>query len=244
MRTWLIALLSLLPALATAQPTMVMTYFDSYPPYSWKEKGQMKGILVDIATEALQNRMKLKVEHQGYPWARAQLRVREHKADAFVTVPTPVRQEYTLFSEETVLPVTFSLLTNKENSRLKQIEQIKTLPDLEPFRQVSYLGNGWAKLKLGKMDIIWGPTIERVLQLMDKNRYDIFVEATHAINYYIKQSGYGANLLAIPVPFKPVKFHLCVGRGSPFTKILPQFDETIRAMRADGALEKIYAKYR
>lgn len=244
MRTLLITFLILIPQLALAQATMVMTYFDRYPPYSWKEDGQMKGILVDIATEALHNRMGINVEHRGYPWGRAQIKVEQNKADAFITVPTPQRAKYTQFSEEAVLSVTFSLLVNKKNSKLENIKQIKTLSDLKPFQQISYLGNGWAKLKLDGMNITWMSTIEQVLMLMDKNRYDFFIEATHAVNYYIQKMDYGENLLSIEVPFQPVKFHLCVGKDSPFISSMPKFDETIRTMQHDGTLDKIYAKYR
>ncbi|WP_028865947.1 substrate-binding periplasmic protein [Psychromonas aquimarina] len=243
MKGLLLIIILLIPLQVSAKEVMKINYFDSYPPYSWNEKGVMKGIFVDIAAEALNKRMGIEVVHQGFPWARAQQRVRQLREDAFITVPTTERHEYTLISKETVLPVNFSLLIHKDNTQLKKMQQIKKLSDLEPFRQVSYLGNGWAKQNLGQMDIYWVANIERVLQLMENNRYDLFVEATYAINSYIDKFDYEGSLLSIPVPFEPVRFHLCVGKNSAYTYLLPEFDAAIRKMREDGTLQKIYQKY-
>ncbi|WP_019612871.1 substrate-binding periplasmic protein [Psychromonas ossibalaenae] len=243
MKGLLLLIILLIPLQVSAKEVMIINYFDSYPPYSWNDGGVMKGILVEVAAEALNKRMGIDVVHQGFPWARAQQLVKHRRGDAFITVPTPERQEYTLISKETVLPVTFSLLVHKENTQLKKIQQIRQLSELEPYKLISYLGNGWAKKNLGEMDIYWVLTIERVLELMENNRYDVFVEATYAINSYIQRFDHHDKLLSIPVPFEPVRFHLCIGKNSAYTHLLPEFDATIREMRRDGTLEKIYQKY-
>jgi len=64
--TWI----AMLTILATAAPlcagdTMIFNYFDNYMPYSWKENKQMRGILIDIADEAVRKRMGIEVIHKG-----------------------------------------------------------------------------------------------------------------------------------------------------------------------------------
>jgi polar amino acid transport system substrate-binding protein len=73
---------------------MKLNYF-RYPPLSWEVNGKVRGILVDVLNEALQNRMGIKVTHHEFPWKRAQLMVRYGNADRFTTAPTPERREYT-----------------------------------------------------------------------------------------------------------------------------------------------------
>ncbi|MCP4023872.1 MAG: transporter substrate-binding domain-containing protein, partial [Desulfobacteraceae bacterium] len=87
---------------AFAQKPIKIVYFENFAPFSWKENNQMHGILIDVLTEAIQERIKIGLLHEGYPWARAQSMVRTGKADAFVTVPTPERRAYTEISSEPV----------------------------------------------------------------------------------------------------------------------------------------------
>jgi len=39
-------------------------------------------------------------------------------------------------------------------------------------------------------------------------------------------------------------FHMLIGKKSPHTGILSEFDAVIKKMEADGTIEKIMAKYR
>ncbi|MCP4129864.1 MAG: transporter substrate-binding domain-containing protein, partial [bacterium] len=143
-----------------AQTTMQIVYFDTYAPFSWKEDGKMKGILIDVLTEAIQNRIGIPLSHNGYPWVRAQKMVKHGLADAFATVPTDERRSYTKISNEPVVLATFTLFVNKKNSKLNEIRKVKTFSDLKPFKLGQYLGSGWAKKNLEGLDVIWVRNLE------------------------------------------------------------------------------------
>src|SRR4051812_13057315 len=66
-----------------------IVYFDNFSPFCWvNEKGDMQGLLVDTLNEALGQRLNLSLQHNGFPWIRAQQMVKASVADAFCTVPT------------------------------------------------------------------------------------------------------------------------------------------------------------
>ena len=82
---------------------MTFAFFHTYPPYSWEKDGKLQGILIDIATEIIENRLGVTAEYHGYPWERAQINVRDGNNDAFITTPIPSRKLYAGFIEENVL---------------------------------------------------------------------------------------------------------------------------------------------
>jgi polar amino acid transport system substrate-binding protein len=71
---------------AMAQPAFKLVYFNNFAQFSWETNEKMQGILIDVLTEAIQNRMGIAVSHKGYPWKRAQLLAKNNHADAFVGV--------------------------------------------------------------------------------------------------------------------------------------------------------------
>ena len=227
-----------------AQDTMRLVYFENFPPYSWREDDQMQGILIDVVNEAVQVRMGIPVSHEGYPWARAQRMVRSGEADAFVTIPTKERKEYTQVSSEPVIVTELTLFTNKNHERMDEFKNIKTISDLKPFSLVDYIGNGWAHENLAGFNVDWSPHMDNVLHKLANHRGDIFVEISQVTHYAIKQLGLEDIIVEIPTVLDSATFNLCIGNNSPFVNIIPKFDEVISAMRNEGKLQEIYDKYR
>ncbi|MCP4143621.1 MAG: hypothetical protein GY755_25600 [Chloroflexi bacterium] len=57
----------LFASLAFSKEEMKVVYFSDYPPFSWEVNEQMHGILIDVLNEALKNRMKIPLTHEGFP---------------------------------------------------------------------------------------------------------------------------------------------------------------------------------
>lgn len=229
---------------AYAENRMKIVYFNNYPPFSWMENGKMKGIFIDALTEAIQVQMGINVSHEGYPWARAQLMVKTNKADAFVTVPTDERRRYTKISDEPIITATFTLFAPKESKQIKELENVKTLSDLKGIRLINYLGSGWGKANLKDMHVTWKPTLNKVLFLLSKNRYEAFVDTSQVVRFNIKKLGYQDQIIEIPTILDTTSFNLCIGKKSPYAKIIPRFNETVKRMKIDGKLKKISDKYK
>lgn len=229
---------------AFTQDPMKLVYFNDYPPFSLEVNHKMKGILIDVVTEAIQNQMGIQVSHEGYPWARAQKMVMINEADAFVTVPTPERRRYTEVSTEPAIPVTFTLFVSKENPKIEALSRVKTIADLSDFRMVNYIGDGWAKQNLGSMDVFWVPTLTDVIHLLANNQYDAFVDVSQVARFNVWRYGYKDQIVEFPNVLDHSSFNLCIGKKSPFVDILPKFDQTIRKMRKSGKLQEIYDRYK
>ncbi len=228
---------------SAAQSAMKIVYFENYPPFSWKENNQMKGILIDVLTESIQNQMGIQISHKGYPWARAQMLVKDNKADAFVTVPTPERKKYTKASTEPVILVTFTLFIPKQSIQIDALKSVKTSSDLKNFNLIHYVGSGWAKQNLKNMNVYWVPTLDKVLYLLTRNNRNVFVDASQVVRYNIKRLGYQAQITELSQIIDSASFNLCIGNNSSYVNILPKFNTTIKTMKANGKLQEIYHKY-
>jgi len=230
---------------ASAQEPIKLNYL-SYAPFSWKDadSGRMKGIFIDVHNEALGKRMNIPVTHTEYPWKRAQQMVRRGEADAFTSVPTPERRAYAEISSEPVVLTEITLFANRKNPKLGEFKKVRKISDLKGFNLLDYLGNGWAEKNLAGMNVDWGNGMGQILKALAAGRGDLFVQNIHVTAYNIKKLGLQEHILRVPADLESVSFNLCIGKKSSYVNVLPKFDETIREMRNDGTLQKIYDDYR
>lgn len=237
----------LFPVLLSAQNTMNIVYFNNFPPLSWEDENkQMRGILVDAVTEAIQTRMGMPVSHKGYPWARAQEMVRKGKADAFITLPIPERRSYTEASSETVLLITFTLFVKPGSPMIEALKKVKTVAGLKGFKIGSYTGSGWGGKNLvdAGMDVDLASTMDLCLKKLIAERFDVFTDVSQSVRYRIRELDLKDEIIELPNIIDSGEFQLCIGKESPFVNILPRYDEIVREMKKDGTLQKIYDKYR
>jgi len=227
-----------------AQDTMKIVYFNKFSPFSWENGGQMKGILIDVLTESIQTRMGIPVSHSGYPWARAQKMVKDGEADAFVTVPTPERIIYTDVSGEPVVVATFRIFIKTGSPKTRELKNVRKTSDLKDFKIGHYLGSGWAEKNLADMNLDLAPTLDITLKKLAAGRFDAFIDVSQVIRYRIRELGLKKQITELPNVIDSRTFNLCIGKKSPYSGILPKFDETLRNMREDGKLQEIYDKYK
>lgn len=238
--TWLFALAM---QCACATEPLRMVYFDDYEPISWPESGIMRGVLIDIIDEAFGKRMGIAIDHRGYPWARAQALVRVGIADAFFAVATPERSEYAVSGKEIVLSLENAVYISARHPRRKELEQVKTLSDLKPYLIASYLGDSWAKTRLAQHRMYWVSRISTILDMINAERVDAFVEAAQVVRHHVRGMHLDADIIELAPIFDTMHFRLCIRKNSPYAAQLDQFDQVVRAMRKDGTLERIYNKY-
>lgn len=222
---------------------MIITYYSDYRPMSWMDQnGEMHGAFIEILDEALSKRMGIPIEHKGYPWVRAQEMVRQGEADAFCSTPTEERAEYAEMNTEIIFENKISLFTSKTSPHLEEIKQIDSLQDLSSFTLSNYSGNGWAKQRLGGMDVTWVTTPEQALRMVATGRSDAYVDSAMVTNDLIRRMGV-TNIVEIPVSFDTGNFYFFIGKKSPYVSILPEFDKTIKEMKETGTLQTILEKY-
>lgn len=229
-----------------AGESMQFVYFHDYPPFSWKEDGKMKGIYIDIVQEALSNRMGIAVEHSGYPWKRAQRMVKIGDADGYCTTVTPERLSFSLPTEESIIEVNFKIYTSTNNPNINKLKQIKSIQELQGYQLVDYSGSGWAKENLAEQSIHWLQTNKQIWNFLIKKRADASIKNEWTTRYFLQTFKNKDLIIELPHPInkEPICFHIFIGKKSSFANLLGELDTTIRMMRRDGALQKIYDKYR
>lgn len=238
----LTVLLCLTTLSSTAAEPMKIVYFDSYPPRSWQENGQMKGILVDIANEAIQKRAGIPLIHEGYPWARAQKMVETGLADAFITVPTAQRRAYTVVSEEPVIQFNLYIATYKDNPNLEQLKAVTSIDELKPFTLVDYYGNGFAERRLKDHQVEWLPNIASVYPFLAEKKAEVLLVSDRGL-YDLNRLGYQDRIITLPQAVFSLSFHLCISKLSSYTESLPAIDEALRQTRNAGLIQQINQKY-
>ena len=152
----------LLPALAQpAAPLVRMGYFDKFSPFSEKDDGgQMRGLLVE-SVDLVGGLAGITLEHYGYPWARAQLLVRQGELDGFCTVQTTERSAYADFCPTPLLRVALGVYHRRGDSRIAQISSVADMRDL---RQGGYIGSGYVKEHLEADRLSLEPDQDAVLR--------------------------------------------------------------------------------
>ena len=230
-----------LTSYVSAEP-MKFVYYENYPPRSYKEDGIMKGVLVDVMNEIVAKRMNINIEHKGYPWKRAQTLVKNGEADAFVTVPTKVRREYTIVSKEPVVTFETFVATMKNNPKAEQLRKVKSIEELKDFTLIDYLGNGWAKSVLRNHEVIWLPDEKDIYRFLKSGKADAVIVSRKSL-HTIRKLDYSKDILVFDNPLTSVKFHLCIAKSSKYTKIMNDFDIILKKVKKEGIIDSILEVY-
>lgn len=236
---------ALTPTLMSAPaPRFKFVYAHDYAPFSWLDQNnQLRGILVDTIHECWANRLKVNIEHLGLPWSRAQMLVRQQRADAFCTAVTPQRMAYTKVSEVPVIEEHVQIVTNIAHAKIRQLRQVRDIEDLKPFRIASYLGNGWSQLHFGGYDVENTRSLAHALRMVANGHADVVIDLKSALQFTIMQTALKSQLMFLDTVLDQVSFHMMIGKDSPFTKFIPEFNRQTLKMQEDGTIATIRDQY-
>lgn len=248
---YILSLLLLVSSYSQAKELKAV-YAQDYLPFSWSEEGSVaKGVEVDFVSAVLGDKLGMKITHMVYPWARAQSMVEEGRADLFVTIPNKKRRSYTLVSEIPLFSSNFLMHTgvsNPKKSRLSNITNLKDLIKQEDIIHGHIVGAGWHAVKLKGVSLLKiAPSSLQILQLLDRNRIDVYIEQTPLIRYQIKTLGFEGRIEEIPHILEETHWHICLSKKSSFIGIMQQLDALLIKMKNDGTLltlqEKVFSQY-
>jgi len=233
---------------ASAKEKIRFVYFDDYPPFGWEENGTMRGIYIDIVNEVFKNRLKIPVEHKGFPWRRAQILVFDGAADGFCTVITPERLKFTDATQHSIIEADFKVFVPRNSSKLERLKQVSSILELRDFKLVDYAGSGWANENLvdAGLEVHWLERNEQIWKFLLLGRADATVKNEWTTRYSLKKQGYQEQFLELPHPMtpEPISFHIFIGKKSFFLPILKQADASLKQMKEDGTLQHIYEQYK
>jgi L-cystine transport system substrate-binding protein len=208
----------------------------TYPPFNFKENGQLAGFEVELAN-ALAAKMGVKAEFSTSEWSAMLAGLQAGKYDVVVNQVgiTDKRRETFDFSE----PYTISspqLIVRKNETR-----EFKTLADLKGKKLGLGQGTNFGDIAkaVGGIDIKTYPGSPEYLQDLALGRIDAALNDSLLIPYIVKQTKL------------PLKAGAPVGElersGIPFAKGNPQFkaavDKALADLKADGSFAKMSIKW-
>jgi polar amino acid transport system substrate-binding protein len=224
-------------------PVVRMGYFDKFSPFSEKDdSGHTHGLLIDCM-DLLGASAGLAIEHHSYPWARAQLMVKQSELDALCTVQTSERNAYAMFCPTPVLRLANGVYHRRGDTR---IAQLSSIADMRALRQGGYVGSGYVKEFLDADRVSFEPDQDTVLRRLLNNTLDVFPQADVVTWQRIKALGYTDRLQFTPLSFMPLAtYSFGLRRNFPDApQILARMETAIQAAHKKNALQGMLARYR
>ena len=222
-----------------AGPRFRIAYHEDFAPYSRRQDGVMRGILVSIMNELLVKRLGLEIDHEGFPWARAQQRVKEGQADAFVTVATDERRQYIVPTQEWVTQGRLAMFVRADEPERGRLSKIKEVSELKDYRIGTYLGNGWVKSKFAGLEVSYVADRAAALKMLQAGRLQIVVDAANPTLSQVRAMGLENEIVELPPVLDMSEAHLCIGKQSPLLAYAQDIDVALRKMKSDGSLRKL-----
>jgi len=224
---------------------------DDYKPYIYKDKaGNPQGIFKDLMTEIFR-RLNIPLTCKLYAWKRTQVFVHNGLADGMVTVATKKRLE-TMVSTQPLVTSGEKIFARKDNPRIEQIKQIKSIDDLKPFRVVEVTGAGWAEEHFKDLPhMVWVPKLTSALYMLANGRVDIYVmnefSGIETIKTMIQTpSPFQENfkkIIVCPHTLETISYSLLINKDSKWATLVPKINATIDAIKEDGTYDRIMQKY-
>ncbi|BBH52979.1 substrate-binding periplasmic protein [Fluviispira sanaruensis] len=227
-----------------------ISFYDSFAPFSYKENGQTKGIFIDIAQLILHDMMGYEVQIDSFPWGRAQDLVKKAEFDSHITAKTTEREKFLLFPNTEIISSNVALVYSKESKKIKEILKINKKDELNNYKMVGYIGDGWAKEQFhDDKDVKFFRTanLVDVLKMVDDNSADIYVSSNEKADKYLAKKHAFKNLRFKSIYFlKPasVHFYFCLRKEFPESeKIMNEFEKNLIRVKKSGKISRIIHKY-
>jgi polar amino acid transport system substrate-binding protein len=224
------------------EPVLRMVYADRLAPISFVEQGRVRGAWVAVMEE-LGRRLQLRVDHQAYPWARAQIMVKTGRADGMVTTANAERLSYALASQEVLLLNETRIFVRPSHPQFEALQAVREPAGLAGFKVTSYLGNGWLRARMPEGQVKWLRTLDDVLQLAAREPDLVLVEGERLMRPVLRRLQLEQAFVAVGAPLDQTSTRLLIARRSPHAEQLAAFDQTLALMRKDGSLARILAQH-
>lgn len=218
--------------------------YAEYKPYSFDLYGKASGIEVDVLNEALNNRLGIPLQHSIFPWKRVQQYVKSGEVDAYVAVATPERLDYAHASQQAVAYGSVSAFSHRSKPPAAAGTPL-TLQQLQPYSIGVVAGSGWAQRNLNEHKTEAVYSTESLVDMLTQGRIDMIVENPYILHFHLRSNpNKDLVIQENPISGQDIELVLLISKQSAYADMLPRIDNTLKAMQADGSLQKIFDSYR
>jgi ABC-type amino acid transport substrate-binding protein len=130
-------------------------------------------------------------------------------------------------------------------NRIYTIRNVDSLAR-EGFVVLSYMGNSWSETVLAGagIQVINANTVEGMYRMLQAKRADIIAEDPILAEPAIRNVGLSESFVLTEGIVEESSFHLMMSARSPYAGWTVKITETLKAMRSDGTIDRIMARYR
>lgn len=242
-----LTVLFVLPLNGSATEKLTIVSLEKFAPYSFRDGEQDRGIDVEIVIEAAK-RAGFEVEFIFAPWKRVLSLVEFGKVDAGTPAfRRPEREAYASFTSVPLHVSRFNVFTDKKTSfKYTSIEslfglkvaKIRGYSITKPFDEAG---------KNGKISVKQLDSIESALQMLVRNRVDVFVNNELSTLYRAKILGLGNRIAMNDTPVNAGEgaylFFSKAKLGARSKDLARNFDLALQSMLDDGSVQAIIDSY-
>lgn len=216
----------------------------NWEPYEFEENGEIKGISVDIVTEAFK-RMGYKVTKKALPFSRALEMFKAGEIDMIPDIKvTDERLKTGIFSKEAILTTHTSLFV-KSDSNIKFSGNVLDLKSYKIgiVRDYTYgeeFDNA-VKNKVLKVEAV-DDMLQNINKVLD-NRLDICVENKLVLLAALKATNNQNKLKELTPELNQTPVYAWFSKKKNTEQMVEEFDKKLVEIKKDGTFEKIYNSY-
>jgi polar amino acid transport system substrate-binding protein len=215
-----------------------------YPPYFYKEGGEVKGIAIDIIQEAF-HRMKRPIRIRIFPWSRAIKFIKDGEADGlFTAVKNPEREKFADYSK--VVMVEMVSLFVRKDSPITFDGDLSTMGKYK-FGGVRGFGYGEAFDNAVKNKIITKIHLvtrgEQVVKMLILKRFQVLPSDRYFALYSLNKLGEVGKVKELSPQIAENETYLIFSKKRNLAHIRDKFDKVLIEMRRDGTYDRIMENF-
>ncbi|MDV7339176.1 transporter substrate-binding domain-containing protein [Terasakiella sp. A23] len=229
---------------ADTRPIKAVTF--EFPPYEYTDgDGNAAGLAVETVKEICQ-RLKLDIEIEVLPWARALKDVEMGASDLIFTAYfTEERAEFLRYVNEVIMPQEVAVFVYK-NSSLRSFHDVLQTGDLKigVRRKISYGPMMDRLIHSGGFSDIWEASDDiNLLRLLAHQRVDLVPLNRLVARTLMHSNGLDYQIRELKPLVQSVPSYIAFSKHSEMVYLARQFEKEIRRIKADGTYQRIFRKW-
>lgn len=214
----------------------------NYPPYDWRAPdSEYDGACIPLLEKIIPEGYVLRPVH--VPWTRAQKMAEEGSIDLLVNLRiTPERSRWLVFSKNPTFPNPIAVFMRKDKAI-----SFNSWDDLIPLRGGvtvgDAFGNGFDEYLKNHLYAEAIPNANSNFRKLDTGRIDYFVTGYYMGMAWLASRNLQDRIVALKPFISNNPIHLGFSKRSPYVGLLPEIDNKLAQLDAQGTLSTILEEH-